>query len=297
MENDFKDLLSFFFEGIYIVDINRKIIFWNSGSERITGYKAEEVMNEHCFNNILRHVTQDGTALCFGGCPLHHTIQTGEINEADVFLHHKDGHRVPVTVKSLPLRDDKDVIIGAIEVFTDNRVFEGIVKENRDLKELISMDSLTQIPNRRYLDFYLENLVKEVEQFDIKFGILFFDIDDFKHVNDTYGHNIGDEILKMVSMTLKSNVRGVDVIGRWGGEEFIAILKLNSTDELQIISEKLRNLVQNSFYEKNNININVTISIGGTMFQEDEDVNETIHRADQLMYQSKQNGKNQSTIK
>ena len=119
MENDFKDLLSFFFEGIYIVDINRKIIFWNSGSERITGYKAEEVMNEHCFNNILRHVTQDGTALCFGGCPLHHTLQTGETQLNHVFLKHKEGYRVPVMVKSLPIYDNDQKVVGAIEVFTD----------------------------------------------------------------------------------------------------------------------------------------------------------------------------------
>jgi len=296
--NEFSDLIQHLFEGVYIVDQSRKIVFWNSGSEKITGYKSEEVLNKHCYSNILKHVTEDGKELCFEGCPLHQTLKTGEIQENDVFLHHKEGYRVPVSVKTFPLRDENGKITGSVEVFTDSRFQKSKYKENRKLRELLTIDTLTKVQNRRYLEFQMETLVREYKQFKTNFGILFFDIDHFKNVNDTYGHNVGDEILKIVAETLKNTVRAKDTIGRWGGEEFIGLIKVDSLEGLMILSEKLRVLVEKSSYTlSNSKEIKVTISIGGTLYKEGESHTDLIHRADELMYYSKQNGRNKSTIK
>lgn len=291
------DLLSHMYEGVYVVDKNRKIIFWNQGSEIITGFKSEEVVQKSCFNNILRHVTEDGKELCFDGCPLHDTLATGNINEANVFLHHKDGHRVPVTVKSIPLYEG-DNIVAAIEVFTENSsTAKETIVENRELKKLLVTDELTQIPNRRYLDFHLQNIHKEKEEFNLKFGILFFDIDLFKNVNDTYGHNIGDEVLKMVSKTLSSNLRLEDKIGRWGGEEFIAVLQVSRESSLEKIANKLRILVSKStFKTSKDENISVSISIGGAIIKDGETIEQLIERADNNMYISKKTGRNKVTV-
>ena len=297
MEYEFQNLISNLFEGVYVVDQNRKIIFWNTGSERITGYKSEEVVNQHCYQNILQHVDLEGNKLCLQGCPLHATLEDGKIREANVFLHHKSGHRVPITVKTMPLRDESDKIVAAIEVFTDNRYRENVLEENRELRELLTLDALTNLPNRRYIDFYLKNIQEENEEFGTPFGILFIDIDDFKNVNDTYGHNVGDDVLRLVSNTLKSNVRNEDLVGRWGGEEMIAILKLSKKESLFKISEKLRMLVKASYMTLNEEKLSVTVSIGGTMYVKGEKVLETIDRSDKLMYESKQTGKNKSTVK
>lgn len=292
------DILGHMFEGVYIVDKHRRIVFWNKGSERITGYKSEEVVNKFCYNNILRHVTKDGKQLCFGGCPLHKTISDGIVNEGEVFLHHKSGHRVPVSVKTLPLYDDEGNITSAIEVFTDLRYQRDNYIENRELKELLSYDALTRVPNRRYLDFTLNNLQQEASEFNTTFGILFVDIDDFKNVNDTYGHNVGDGVLQVVANTLQSNVRANDTVGRWGGEEFICILKLDTLDNLSVLAEKLRLLVEQSAYKtEDGTIIKVTVSMGGTMFIDEESVSTLVDRADKLMYHSKQTGKNKVTIK
>ncbi len=298
MTKEYEEILSYLYEGVYVVDANRKIIFWNRGSEKITGYKSSEVINHFCHDNILQHVTSDGTQLCFGGCPLHDTLLTGNINEADVFLHHKDGHRVPVTVKAIPVYDANNNIVAAIEVFTDTRYRQAAYEENRKLKELLITDELTKISNRRYLEFFLKNFISEAKEFDLKFGILFLDIDFFKKVNDMYGHNVGDEILKLISQTLKANVRGEDKIGRWGGEEFIAILKVDNRSELEVIANKLCLLVANSFYtNEDSEKLSVTMSIGGTMYQEDENLNSLVSRADSNMYISKRLGRNRVTIK
>lgn len=116
-----QNFMSQLFEGVSVVDKSRRIVFWNEGSERITGYKADEVVNRFCYHNILQHVDQDGKELCFNGCPLHHTLETKAVNHGHVFLKHKEGYRVPVSVKTIPMLDNHGNIIGAIEIFTDER--------------------------------------------------------------------------------------------------------------------------------------------------------------------------------
>jgi len=170
-------------------------------------------------------------------------------------------------------------------------------EERRKLSDLLTKDDLTGIANRRYLDFQLSNMKKEVETFNSTFGILFIDIDHFKNVNDTYGHKIGDEILKLVSRTLNSKIRSEDIIGRWGGEEFIAALKIENIHQLKNKAEKLREIISETYYELDNLEkLNVTISIGGTMYENAEDLASLVSRADANMYKSKQTGRNKVTV-
>lgn len=290
------DFISNLYEGVYIVDKSRKIVFWNSGSEEITGYKSEEVVNSKCYNNILKHVDKDGKSLCLDGCPLQDTLITGKMNENHVFLEHKHGYRIPVSVKTIPLYDDKNNITAAVEVFKDLRLSEIHYNENIKLKEIANVDLLTDLYNRRYLDFQLENWIKEAKSFDLGFALLFFDIDYFKNINDAYGHNIGDEILKVISNTLKSNLRPGDIVGRWGGEEFIAMIKTNDNDFLFNLAQRLRRLCQNSSYKLKDKLLSVSVSIGATFYHKSDSGQSLIARADQAMYQSKQTGRNKVTI-
>ena len=147
------------------------------------------------------------------------------------------------------------------------------------------------------MDFQLKNLRSEAEEFDFTFGVLFFDIDNFKNVNDTYGHNVGDEVLIMVSDTINKNIRGADILGRWGGEEFIAIIRVENAEELNTIAEKLRNKVKEEIYViDQKRNVSVSISIGGTLYQKEESVENLICRADENMYISKETGRDKVTI-
>ncbi len=290
-------LIQHLYEGVYVVDRERKIIYWNEGSEKITGYKSEEVVNRHCFDNILQHVDYNGKQLCFSGCPLHHTIQTGEINESHIFLRHKEGYRIPVSVKAIPIYDKDNQISGAIEVFTDERFQREVFNENESLKKELMKDPLTEIANRRYFEFQLKHIFEEATLFQKPFGLLMIDIDHFKHVNDIHGHQIGDEILKIVAKTLTSNLGETDVISRWGGEEFIGVFKVENQEELIEIAEKLRQLIANSTYQKSYQEIlSVTISIGGTLYTSSDSISDLIKRSDDHLYQSKKKGRNQSTI-
>lgn len=298
METNYQnELIPYLYEGVYVVDQHRKIIFWNEGSERITGYKASEVVDRYCHHNLLQHVDQHGKQLCLNGCPLHDTLNTGVINEAHVFLRHKEGYRIPVMVRSLPIYDQEKKIVAAIEVFTDERFQKQMFHENEHLKSELRTDPLTRVANRRYFDFQMTKRIEEALQFKSTFGILLLDIDRFKNVNDTYGHLIGDEILKIVANSLSSNVKPSELVSRWGGEEFVAIIEADSKEILLEVAEKLRNVVEASSYKLNEKEaLKVSISIGGTLFNENDTLSSLIERADQNMYYAKQHGRNMSRV-
>lgn len=295
-EKDFyKKMLENMYEGIYFVDKDRKITFWNKGAERITGYAASEVLNMHCYNNILNHVNEEGVELCLNGCPLHATLDDGIMREARVYLHHKEGYRLPVSIRTIAIEDNKN-IIGAIEVFQDDSLRENLFNELEQLKELALKDQLTGLYNRRYIDSFLEEKKNQFLELGIPFGIAFMDLDKLKNFNDQYGHNVGDEVLKIVAKTFLSIMRENDLIGRWGGEEFIGIFLGVNNKTLQSISEKIRMLVENSSLLHNGTHLAVTISIGATLFTKEDTVEMALKRADELLYKSKVNGRNLVTI-
>ncbi|MBJ6800908.1 sensor domain-containing diguanylate cyclase [Geomonas propionica] len=283
-------------DGLYIVDLDRKIVFWNRAAERISGYRAEEVVGKPCADNILCHVDDVGLNLCCSECPLASTIDSGAPHDAQVFLHHKNGHRIPVSVRVIPLTDDDGKVIGGVEVFSDNSGQVDNEERLQELEKLALLDGLTQLANRRYLDRELESRLEELHRYDIPFGILFMDLDDFKAINDRYGHETGDRVLQFVAGTLSANSRPFDLYGRWGGEEFVGIIRNVTAANLKHMGQRLRRLVEKSFALVEGEPLRVTISIGATMAVENDTVQTLLSRADALMYQSKAAGKNRLTI-
>jgi diguanylate cyclase (GGDEF)-like protein/PAS domain S-box-containing protein len=288
----YRGILDNIYDGVYFVDRERKITFWNKGAERITGYSAERVIGSSCFDNLLMHVTANGVQLCLTACPLVEAMENGNTREADVFLHHADGHRVPVHVHVTPIQAQNGEIIGAVETFTDNSSMLATLKRVEELQKEASLDALTQVGNRGYSEARLNATFAEFEHHKMPFGILFIDVDHFKLVNDRHGHNIGDRALKMLANTLARNLRAFDFVGRWGGEEFIILVMNVDAAKLVQVAEKLRVLVEQSHFTNEHEAIRITISIGAAVAQPGDTVDSLISRADQLLYQSKQHGRN-----
>ena len=109
----YKDLIDNLYDGVYFVDRDRRITYWNKGAERITGFNAERMLGHFCHDNLLNHVTENGVQLCFNGCPLHATMADGRSRQAEIYLHHSDGQRIPVLVRTVPIRDENGEITGA----------------------------------------------------------------------------------------------------------------------------------------------------------------------------------------
>lgn len=172
-------------------------------------------------------------------------------------------------------------------------------KENSKLKKLVYLDDLTRLYNRRALieigNRYFDSLKKLKQRKtkrrnDIKFlNILFLDIDDFKKINDKYGHGKGDRVLKSFSKFLLSNFRKTDIVSRYGGEEFVVLLVNVSYKIAKKISLKLRKKIEKASFNS----LKITASIGVLNLRRERSFKELVKKADDLMYQAKKRGKNQ----
>lgn len=294
----YRDIVDNLRDGVYIVDRRRVITYWNKGAERISGYAAERVLGHSCSDNILNHINVEGVELCRGDCPLAACMADGQVREADVFLHHADGHRVPVLVRATPIRDAQGTVVGAVETFTGDAGLVALRQELRDLRQSLQTDALTGIANRPSLEGRLHALVVEMAHHrQIAPAILFADIDHFKRVNDDYGHDVGDRALRMVAETLRYNMRRTDLVGRWGGEEFVVLLyQADDPSVIATVANKLRVLVEHSRLDLDPGGLHVTISIGATALLRTDTPASVIQRADELMYASKQAGRNRVTV-
>lgn len=169
----------------------------------------------------------------------------------------------------------------------------GLLKElerkKLELERIVQIDGLTNLYNHKSTFERMEEYVENCKNNGIKLSVVMFDIDNFKHINDTYGHQVGDEVLIKISDILKLHVRGTDIVGRYGGEEFVLILPETDLKGALFLCEKLRLIVQETNFGKENFK--VTIS-GGVREMKTESALELIRMSDKLMYKAKNNGKN-----
>ena len=169
-------------------------------------------------------------------------------------------------------------------------------EELEKLKEKTIIDELTQILNRRGIMEFLTREYARSKRFKSPLSVLMIDIDDFKKVNDTYGHTVGDKVLKTIAQILKTKLRATDVVGRYGGEEFLVVLPETDLQAALTVAEKLRTEVAKKAFKYKDQVFKVTISLGAAQLKEGESIEELINRADQALYTSKRSGKNRTTL-
>lgn len=292
----FQTLIENLEEGVYVTDTERRIQYWNKGAEKIAGFSPDEVLGRCCSDDILMHTDDMGRTLCRGFCPLAATMQDRTQRNAKVYLHHKQGHRVPVMVATLPIYDDAESVTGGMEIFHEATEIMSALAQIEELRAQSLICSLTGIGNRRYADQMLKQKFDEMERNKTTLGLLFIDIDHFKPVNDRYGHHVGDIILKMVARTLANAMRTYDFLARWGGEEFIILLPNMHRSQLKQFAERLRTLVLQSSVKISKGSLAVSISIGATVVVPGDSIENSLKRVDTLLYQSKEQGRNRVTI-
>lgn len=282
-------------EGVYFVDTQRRITLWNRGAETITGWPAELVLGRRCADGILSHCNEAGDILCGSGCPLLAAMSDGQSRSAEVFMLRRDGARIPVYVRVAPIRDEQAEITGCVEVFSNNADRLAVLDEIKHLRDEAMLDPLTGLPNRRFLLSRLPRIFSEAAAHAFPVAVVFIDLDHFKQINDVYGHDGGDEVLKVAAATLRSGLRALDVIGRWGGEEFLVVTTGLVAEQLRGFAERLRALLERCVVGRPAADILISASIGCTLARPDEPWTEAITRADRLMYESKRNGRNRVT--
>jgi diguanylate cyclase (GGDEF)-like protein len=162
---------------------------------------------------------------------------------------------------------------------------------NAELDRVSRIDMLTNIYNRRHLDEHLRAVISAARRHDRTVGVLIVDIDHFKNVNDEHGHLAGDAVLREVAARLQQAMRTEDALGRWGGEEFLAVLTDTPPEGVRVMAERLRQVVAAApFTLDDGSQIRVTVSVGHTNGREDAEV--LVHRADDALYVAKAEGRN-----
>lgn len=263
---------------VMITTTNSKGIITNASTYfcKISGYTKEELIGSN--HNINRH--PDTTKKTYRD--MWTTIKSGKTWKGELKNKNKDGSEFWIYTIISPKFDDNQKIKGYTSIkhnITDRKIIEKISQK----------DKLTQLYNRVKIDDSIDKEIERSVRYDLSLSIIILDIDNFKKINDNFGHIIGDKTLTEFANILKTNIRKIDIVGRWGGEEFIIISQNTDINAIKILAEKLRLAIAD--YEFDSIK-KCTASFGVTQFKDNDTYETFIDRADDALYIAKNSGKN-----
>lgn len=257
-------------------DLNGIIIDASKAFCEVSGYSKKELIGQP--HSIVRHPdTSNATYQELWG-----TITKGKPWGGELKNKAKDGSYYWLDAKIDPIKNEIGDICGYISIRQN-------ITDKKQVEKLSITDSLTGLNNRLRLDDVLADEFKRVARYSLQLSFIICDIDFFKEVNDNYGHLIGDEVLISIAKILRLHCRDVDVVGRWGGEEFLIICRETNIDGAMIVAEKLRALIEDHVFPQVG---HKTASFGVTAVMPKETVGEALQRADQALYQAKDSGRN-----
>ncbi|TCT18284.1 PAS domain S-box-containing protein/diguanylate cyclase (GGDEF)-like protein [Melghiribacillus thermohalophilus] len=290
-EKQLKTITASLGEGVVVLDQEYRTIFINPEAERLLGYNRGELMGKQLHNQIYQHIKGSQISLVADECPIHQTIKHKKAHriEDDYFIK-KDGSKLPVAYVVSPMIEHGNVL-GTVIVFQD-------ITERKKYHEKITYqanhDALTELPNRRYFIERLKKDLVQVKSENSSLGIFYLDIDNFKNINDSMGHLIGDKLLQEVARRLQA-IHPDQFVARLSGDEF-AILYTGNPSRVKHEARKTITAFQKPFIlEKKEVY--VTTSLGISLYPYDGDDEMTLIRhADMAMYQAKNKGKNQFSI-
>lgn len=235
------------FEGVYIMDTQRTILEWNKGAERITGYPRSEVVNRKCLDNILCHTDHNGNQLCQGHCPAIKSMITNNMQALQAYVHHRDGHRVLVNIRTIPMYNDQGQISGIIEVFSS--AAEKLYDEAkiRELARLSYSDLETGLFNRRYLEKALTTALGKIRDIEEHTGLLAVRL----LIDDAWSRlgqeDIMSQMIKLVASNMTENLGSQVIVTRPDPLDFIVLLPDAQKSQLLLMGNKLLQLIKNSF--------------------------------------------------
>ena len=192
-----------------------------------------------------------------------------------------------------PVFNEKDIFSGGVWILSDitrqKRVEEDLLTAHEELKKLAATDQLTGAFTRLKFEEIVKREIERAKRYGAPLSLIMFDIDDFKTINDTHGHIVGDQVLRAVADSIRKYIRNVDSFVRWGGEEFIIISSESALNNAYALAERLRKSIGNQTFKQVG---EVTVSFGVTEFRKSDDEDTFFRRADEALYTAKGKGKN-----
>ncbi len=296
--------------GMTVLDEDNRVVFWNKFMAKHSGIHSSDLLGKNLFD-VFNYLPKQWMELKLKSVRLiknysfvswtqkpylfrfsHSSMIKGD----GVDFMHQDCTFIPV---SDPLTGQIYVCI-TIHNMTDVVISQMKLSEisdiNKTLEQITNHDNLTSLYNKMYIESQIQQEFNKAKRYGNIFSVLFFDIDDFKGVNDQYGHLAGDEVLKKIAETMKNHLRQSDIIGRYGGEEFLILLPETNLESASMLAQRLRTTTESMTTQYKDTDIKVTISLGVVQFRPDiKNASQMIHEADLALYHSKKNGRNRVT--
>jgi diguanylate cyclase (GGDEF)-like protein/PAS domain S-box-containing protein len=286
----YRTILESLHTGVYLVDRERRIMFWNDGAEKITGHLRHDVLGRFCRDNILVHCDENNQLLCGDDCPLTDVMRDGHPREAEVYLRHREGHRVPVLVRAVPIRDGHGTVIGAAESFSER---ESAVSPERRTCSMVSQgkaDDKIGLPDHAFTESLLRESMVLFGNQALPFGVIRIQVDQLEEFKAQHGQGAADSILRVVAETLKNTLRRDDMLGRWAQDQFLAIVPFCSS--LEELAVRWQGVVNGSGIPWWGDRLSVTISIGGTRYRQADTIELILQRTEQALQKSLAQGGN-----
>lgn len=260
-----------------------RFLYVNRAWRETLGYSEDEISNL----NIFKIIHPD----CIPHCMImFQDIMSGKIiDRIETIFVAKDGREI-ILEGNINTRFENGKPVSTRGIFRN-------ITERKKLEDALkiaaTIDKLTDIYNRRKFEEILKQEIERTKRYKSPLSLLMFDIDHFKKINDTYGHQVGDYVLKTIADIVRNNIRTTDSFGRWGGEEFMILLPETTLKNAGELAEKIRNIIENYIFKDVKL---VTISCGVTQFIQDDTFDSFIKRVDDALYNAKKQGRNRIEI-
>ena len=271
-------------EGVFVISNKGKLTFVNTPAQRMLGWTfqelKEEVQNKVCVHDNLKKI-------------VHEVLSTKKaIYSRDTEFRRKNGKTFHASSTSAPMHSKEGGVVVVFRDITDQKELE------KKLEYLAHHDALTTLYNRGKFDTILEEVLLAREQYLTPIALLIIDIDFFKKVNDTYGHQVGDEVITWIACILQKSIRSSDYVARYGGEEFSAILPNTTQEEAYVVAQKIRKKIEEMVFNTSSTHekISLTTSIGLYGSSALISADTLIKYADDALYKAKQSGRNRVEV-
>jgi len=280
--------------GVYLVNREGRVVVWSAGAEKLTGYLRQDGLGrlqeadlvEQGDNGAvsnLTHSAAESATQAFAAPTL-------------ISLRCKNGHYLPVQLRTLALRDEDGKFLGTVRIFEPSSPPQSCNQRQNRLATYGCLDPLTGVLNHSMIQAHLKESLSLHALYPVPFCVMCYEVDDLSKLAERYGHAAVDAALRMAANTFETGLRPTDFLGRWMGQEFLAILPECGESEVMKVGEHLKELVRHASVEWWGDTLHLTVSIGGTIVHDNDSVSSLIARAEEALRKSCAAGGNRVTV-
>jgi len=278
----YRDILERLPTGVCVLDLQKRIVLWSDGAERITGRRRHEVVGHACVGEPLLHCDHQDCEWCSEDCLLAQAMKTSHPANAIGFLYHKAGYEIPVRARAVPVRNARGAILGAVEVFEEQQQ-PTLDHREESLNFPGCMDELTSVASRTMMQSHLREGLGTFAEIQVPFAVLLFRVEGLAHFRTSSGPDAVGALLRMIARTLESALLRTDFVGRWAEDQFLVILNGCRDESLQAVRERLRRMLASDGIEWWGERRSLPVSIGGATVQPGDSIESLLARAQQSL--------------